>query len=71
MLDARVLELLRCPIDPQREARIVCAEDGKLRCARCQVRFLSREGIPILVADEAVLPDSCQRLQDLPCRHTK
>lgn len=56
MIDAEFLKLLRCPIDPDRQAALVQTDDFHLDCARCPVRFPIRDGFPVLVADEAEKP---------------
>ncbi len=67
MIDEKYLEILRCPIDPRREAKLVM-DDVKVVCSRCRVQFRSREGFLSLVVDEAILPDGCPKLDMLPCR---
>jgi uncharacterized protein len=59
-------EILRCPLDPSRTRLI--EEGGKLRCERCALRFPTRDGFPVLVAEEAELPPGCESLADLPCQ---
>jgi uncharacterized protein YbaR (Trm112 family) len=67
MIQPDALQWLRCPLDPAREANLVL-DDEKLFCSRCWVRFQTPEGIPNLIADEAILPDGCSRPEQLPCR---
>ncbi len=67
MIDEKYLEILRCPIDPAREARLVM-DDVKVICARCRVQFRSREGFLSLVVEEVVLPEGCAKIDQLPCR---
>ena len=67
MIDEKYLEILRCPIDPQREAKLTL-DDLKVVCERCRVQFKSREGFLCLIAAEAALPEGCARIDDLPCR---
>jgi uncharacterized protein YbaR (Trm112 family) len=69
MTDDDFLNVLRCPMDPSRAARLEQAHDGLL-CQRCGVKYPSKEGIPSLMIDEAVLPPGCSRAADLPCRRT-
>jgi hypothetical protein len=66
MIDEKYLEILRCPIDPEREDKLVF-DDLKVVCSRCRVQFRSREGFLCLVAEEAVLPEGCGSLEKLPC----
>jgi uncharacterized protein YbaR (Trm112 family) len=68
MITPEHLEILRCPIDPNREARLVLEEDVRLLCSRCRVRFRIRDGFPSLVVEDATLPEDCPSLADLPCR---
>jgi len=52
VLDAELLRILACPvcIAPLQEA------DGRLVCGQCGRRYPIRNGIPILLVDEAELP---------------
>jgi uncharacterized protein YbaR (Trm112 family) len=67
MIPAETLALLRCPIDPSRTATLEAAEDA-LICSRCRTRFRISEGIPNLIAEEALLPEGCTDIRRLPCR---
>lgn len=68
MISQELLEILRCPMDPERKTSFVVAGD-RLLCPRCGVKFHIKEGIPVLVADEAELPPGCASLEQLPCQH--
>jgi uncharacterized protein len=61
-----LLTILRCPIDPQRAATLVRDELG-LRCDACGVHYPLKNGIPILIADDAILPDGVDKIGQLPC----
>jgi uncharacterized protein len=51
MLDPQLLEILVCPkCKGELEHR---AEENELRCPRCRLRYEIREGIPIMLIDEA------------------
>jgi uncharacterized protein len=67
MIDEHYLELLRCPLDPNRQAKLV-HEDAKLYCARCRLQFRTREGFASLIVEEAILPEGCPKLEKLPCQ---
>jgi uncharacterized protein YbaR (Trm112 family) len=67
MVKTELLDLLRCPLDPARAARLEQAEGG-LACQRCRLLFAVREGIPSLVPEDATLPAGCASLSDLPCK---
>jgi hypothetical protein len=49
MLDPDLLELLACPAC-RAEVR---EEDGRIVCTACGLRYPVRDGIPILLVDEA------------------
>ncbi len=68
MVTPELLAVLRCPIDPKREAAIVLEDDTRLLCSRCRVQFRLREGFPSLLTDEATLPDGCASVGKLPCQ---
>lgn len=52
MLDPEFLKRLACP-----ECKVVLRpEEGKLVCTRCGRRFPVRDGIPVLLLEEAELP---------------
>ncbi len=67
MISQELLEMLRCPWDPQRNARLAQVED-KLVCQRCQLCFQIRDGFPVMIVEEAELPPGCRSLQELPCQ---
>jgi uncharacterized protein len=51
MLDQRLLEILVCP---QCKGELVYrAEENELVCAACRLRYEVRDGIPIMLVDEA------------------
>lgn len=61
-----LLLLLRCPIDPKREATLT--RDGQsLVCSGCAVHFPVKHGLPVLISDEARLPPSVRSRDHLPC----
>ena len=67
MIDAKYLEILRCPIDPHRETKLVL-DDIRVVCERCRVQFKTREGFLSLLTDEAILPEGCERIAQLLCQ---
>jgi uncharacterized protein len=71
MLSELNLDIYRCPIDPKREAKIILEADVNLLCERCRVQFKSRDGIPSFVLEDALLPEGCEKLSELPCRQRK
>jgi uncharacterized protein YbaR (Trm112 family) len=71
MVTPELLALLRCPIDPNREAPLVLEDEVRLLCSRCRVQFRTREGIPSLLPEEAALPDGVKAVGQLPCQARK
>jgi uncharacterized protein YbaR (Trm112 family) len=67
MIDPELLEILRCPLDPSHTR--LRLEHDHLLCERCAVLFKIKDGFPILVAEEAVLPHGCDSLSQLPCQN--
>jgi uncharacterized protein len=70
MVTPEMLDILRCPMDPNREARLE-VEDARLYCSRCRLQFRIREGFPSLLIEEATLPEGCKTLGHLPCQPRK
>lgn len=60
-------DLFRCPIDPARDSLLTRDRD-KLRCDRCGVCFPVKNGLPILLSDEAELPAGLSARRELPCQ---
>lgn len=68
MVTPETLALLRCPMDPKREAHLILEQDTRLLCGRCRLQFRIREGLPSLLIEEATLPDGCTHASQLPCQ---
>ena len=68
MITPEMLEILRCPMDPAREAKLVIENDTRLLCGRCRLQFRIREGFPSLLVEEATLPEGCTSTAQLPCQ---
>lgn len=66
-MDDAFLTSLRCPIDPDRAATLHRERDS-LICDRCAVRFPVKQGIPVLIPDEADYPPECPGRAQLPCQ---
>jgi len=54
MIDPKLLELLACPVCPERPP--LEERDGWLVCMSCGRRFPIRDGIPDLLPESAVEP---------------
>lgn len=53
MIDKELLDLLACPL-----CKAALSLDGDwLVCSQCRRRYPIRDGIPVLLVEEAVLPD--------------
>jgi hypothetical protein len=60
-LDAQLLEILACPSDDHAPLRIGSRDDpaaDALTCTSCGRVFPVRDGIPVLLLDEAVIASS-------------
>jgi uncharacterized protein YbaR (Trm112 family) len=68
MISPDLLEILRCPMDPNRTSRLNL-EGERLICERCRLQFAIKDGFPVLVVEEAAeLPPGCESLDQLPCQ---
>jgi hypothetical protein len=66
MIHKRLLEILSCPLDPSRTRLVL--EGDHFTCPRCLLQFKIRDGFPVLLVDEAVLPPGCDNVGQLPCQ---
>jgi uncharacterized protein YbaR (Trm112 family) len=67
VIDAQLLEILRCPLTHSRlrqEGDWLIAEDGGLR-------YPVRDGIPVMLIEEAQLPPEVASLDELKQRYPK
>jgi uncharacterized protein YbaR (Trm112 family) len=67
MISQELLEILRCPLDPDHNARLEETADG-LVCIRCRLIYPVREGIPCMLVEDAQLPENFSSLSALPCQ---
>ena len=56
-VDAELLAILACPLDKQPVKR----EGNYLVCQECQRHYPIREGIPVMLIDEALTPEQAAR----------
>lgn len=54
MVDSDLLEILACPLCKEK----VRLEGDRLVCGKCGRRYRVEDGIPIMLVDEAELPDA-------------
>ncbi len=66
MISQDLLDILRCPLDPS-NTRLKMKDDS-LECERCALRFQIKDGFPVLVVEEALLPAGCESVSQLPCQ---
>ncbi|HEX9531353.1 MAG TPA: Trm112 family protein [bacterium] len=52
MIDQELLEILACPLDKAP----VSLQGDRIVCSKCGRRYPIREGIPVMLIDEAELP---------------
>ncbi len=69
MISQELLDILRCPLDPSRAARLE-EEGDALVCQRCRLRYPIKEGLPCMLVEEAQLPPGTASLQALPCQQS-
>ncbi len=63
MISTELLEVLRCPIGKAE----LKEKDNYLVCTPCGVRYPIDDGIPILLVDEAILPEGVDSVNELEC----
>ena len=63
MFDKELLRILRCPMGKS-ELRL---ENDHLVCIQCGPKFSIQDGIPVMLIEEAELPDGCSNPEQLPC----
>lgn len=66
MISQDLLAILRCPLNPS-TTRLVL-EGNCLVCERCRLKFPIKDGFPVLVVEEAELPEGCESIARLPCQ---
>ena len=55
VLDPQLLDVLACPCPHHSALEQIDRENGSaLRCRRCQSEFPIRDGVPVLLLDQAV-----------------
>lgn len=67
MIAKKILEIIRCPLGKAE----LTLEDEFLICSMCGVKFPVRNGILVLLIDEAELPDAINNINKLNCQIIK
>ena len=63
MSEIKYIEDLVCPI-----GKYTLKESGDmLECTNCGAKYPVKEGIPLLLIDDAVLPDGIKDIHELKC----
>lgn len=57
MIDPKLLEILACPLC-KTEVKL---EGERLVCVQCGRRYPIRDGIPVMLVEEAELPKECNQ----------
>ncbi|RPI18530.1 MAG: Trm112 family protein [Ignavibacteriae bacterium] len=63
MIEQALLEILRCPIGKVK----LKEENNFLVCTRCGLKFPIKDGIPVILLDEAVLPEGVKHISEIKC----
>lgn len=66
MIDKKLLEILVCPIGK----KPVTLQDGYLVCS-CGVKYPVVDDIPVMLIDEAIMPEGVTEIEQLPCMKKK
>lgn len=67
MLDQALLEILACPLGKAS----LKVEGEFLVCERCGPRFPIRDGIAVMLIEEAELPEGVASPAELPCQKAR
>lgn len=57
MISEQLLEILACPACDERPPVKLTEDEQFLVCAKCGRRYPIREDIPVMLVDEAILPE--------------
>jgi uncharacterized protein len=52
----QILDILACPVSECRKPLKLTSDEGSLECTSCRRIYPIRDGIPILLIDEARVP---------------
>ena len=63
MISEQLLEILACPLG---KADLILEGDF-LVCTRCGAKYPVRDGIPVLLIEEAILPEGVNSVEGLKC----
>lgn len=58
MMLKKLLDVLVCPVPKCRKPLTLAADGSFLQCTGCRRTYPVRDGIPVLLIDQAKMPDS-------------
>ncbi|MBU4305806.1 MAG: Trm112 family protein [Candidatus Omnitrophica bacterium] len=58
MIDRELLEILACPLCKE---TVTQPDEATLECVKCGRRYPVREGIPVMLVEEAALPGDAKK----------
>jgi len=61
MIDKELLDILACPVPDCHGEIKLDEENQKLVCQKCGRRYPIRDGIPVMLIDEAELPEDSEK----------
>ena len=64
MIDPKVLETLSCPLGKN---PLKAVNENTLECTNCGLQFPIKDGIPVLLLDQAKLPEGVSSISELKC----
>jgi uncharacterized protein YbaR (Trm112 family) len=65
MLDPKLLETLRCPLGKNLLKQV---DENTLVCSYCGLIFPVKDGIPVLLVDQAKFPEDVSSISELKCQ---
>ncbi|MGA2667673.1 MAG: Trm112 family protein [Ignavibacteria bacterium] len=64
MIDPKVLETIRCPLGKK---ELKAEDENTLVCTNCGMKFPIIDGVPVLLLDQAKLPEGVTSISELKC----
>ena len=64
MIDPKVLETIRCPLG---KSELAVENENTIVCTNCGLKFPIRDGVPVLLLDQAKLPEGVSSISELKC----
>jgi len=64
MIDPKVLETIRCPLGKKEFA---VENENTIVCTYCGLKFPIKDGVPVLLLDQAKLPEGVSSMSELKC----